>query len=120
MDTLPSEATFWSWAIRGLGGSVSILEGMLKHGPRLTESQHHELEALTDRLVDLGTAAYGRRIDKGADSHGTDTDPLINTGRQPNPFAVDGVAADHGGQRTGRAGSDCAASADTAADGGTD
>lgn len=76
MPELPSESTFWSWALRGLGGVITIIEGMAQHGPRLSEPQEQEFVGCCERLYNVARQLSLRRIDKGAEYHGPATDPF--------------------------------------------
>lgn len=73
---LPSESTYWSWALRGLGGLISIFEGLAEHGPRLSEPQEAEFVSCCERLYNVASSLSLRRIDKGAEYHGPSTDPF--------------------------------------------
>jgi hypothetical protein len=74
MSQLPSEITFWSWAARGLGGIMTVMEGLLSHGPRLTGSQLAMIKAEQTRLNDIVAGLEKRLIENAAEFHGPDTD----------------------------------------------
>jgi hypothetical protein len=117
MNQLPSETTFWSWAIRGLGGSLNILEGMLGHGPRLTESQWNELESELCRGIDLLEAAKNRITENAAAFHGPETDQTIAGSAATVAESAGTGRGDSSDGGTGSAGSDLAACSDEPASG---
>lgn len=93
--SLPSEITFWSWAIRGLGGAVNILEDMTEFGPRLTEQQGKELQGLCERLYNVTGKLSARQIDQGAAYHGPDHERFLANEQQPGHVAgIDTAAGD--------------------------
>lgn len=100
MPQMPSESTFWSWAIRGLGGSCAILDGLGEHGPRMNDAQYAELQATSQRLTMLVGQLANRVQDRGATSHGLETDPIAT-----RPVNSPGAPYDDYGSSIGDGGS---------------
>lgn len=117
MGVMPSEVSFWSWSIRGLGGAVNLLEGMLEHGPRLSVAQHEELRQIANRIYDFVEEARDRVQDYGGEFHQPESDRLA-TGR-PTVSAARYTSADtdRGDSGASAAGSDHTASANASAGG---
>lgn len=94
MDTMPSEISFWSWALRGLGGSVNLIEQMLDHGPRLSSAQLEILHTELTRLESFADRCCDRLIDQGAPTHGPDTDPILNRPAAGSAGPTESAASD--------------------------
>jgi hypothetical protein len=103
---MPSEVTFWSWAIRGLGGTISILEGMAEHGPRMTQAHYDELDAMTERMIALMQSLENRVSEYGATFHGPETDRTIAGTTTAQPDAEIASRSDRSYGSTGSAGGD--------------
>lgn len=98
MNQIPSETTYWSWAIRGLGGVIAILDGMVKFGPRLTAQQHSELRELGSNLYTIVGMAEKRIHENGAEYHGTKHPEFIRQSAKP---IVASDATDHADHSNG-------------------
>lgn len=112
MNTMPSEASFWGWVIRGLGGACSLMEGYIQHGPRINEAQLVELRAVYTKLGQLVQSAETRLVERGAEYHAPIERTAAASQSAEQPATNDPGVANGGESDTSGATGDTAASAD--------
>lgn len=114
MNTMPSEASIFSWAIGALAGAGSLIEGYVNHGPRINQAQLDDLRRVHKLLGQLVQSAEIRLIEHGAEYHA----PIEPT-RPTERITDDDPTRDEYGPSIGDSSSDRAAS-DPATDSGSE